>query len=249
MDVADQTRQTISAALRKFEPPAPIQLEELPLAVTQRSVIVLTASKSEDGIPYTYDERIATTTSLMPQEKYQRLLVARIPATRRWENAPTEGVSLADLDHEEILRTARIGMQAGRLPETTGSDVEDILERLGLMADGRLLNAAIALFGKRLVPDYPQCQLRMARFKGSSKAEFLDNRQVFGHGFGLLDEAMTSFSGTCRLRAAWRPARWRGLTSRCFPLRRCGRRWSMRCAIAITAWPTAQSTWPSMTIG
>ncbi len=30
----------------------------------------------------------------------------------------------------------------------------------------------------------------MARFKGVDKTEFLDNRQVYGHGFQLLDEAM-----------------------------------------------------------
>src|SRR4051812_13859686 len=40
------------------------------------------------------------------------------------------------------------------------------------------------------LPHYPQCQIRMARFKGLSKTEFLDNRQIQGHGLTLLEEAL-----------------------------------------------------------
>lgn len=69
--------------------------------------------------------------------------------------------------------------------------MRDILDRLGLLAEGRVLNAAVVLFGTRFLPNYPQCQFRMARFKGFNKAEFLDNRQLYGHSFQLLEEAMT----------------------------------------------------------
>jgi len=40
------------------------------------------------------------------------------------------------------------------------------------------------------MPDYPQCGLRMARFRGVKKDEFIDQRQVHGNAFVLLDEAM-----------------------------------------------------------
>ncbi len=40
------------------------------------------------------------------------------------------------------------------------------------------------------MPDYPQCGLRMARFKGTDKTEFLDQRQLHGHAFQILDEAI-----------------------------------------------------------
>jgi ATP-dependent DNA helicase RecG len=41
----------------------------------------------------------------------------------------------------------------------------------------------------RLLPNYPQCLLRMARFRGSDKTDFLDNRQEIGHAFDLLQRA------------------------------------------------------------
>jgi ATP-dependent DNA helicase RecG len=161
---------------------------------TDRQVIALTVIPSADMIPFTFDgrpyQRIGTTTSVMPQERYQQLLLQRLHSRMRWENTPSLENNVALLDAEEILRTMRVGIQAGRLPEVTGSDLGDILDRLGLRLQGQLLNAAFVLFGKEFLPHYPQCQLRMARFKGLSKTEFLDNRQIHGHGFALLDEAL-----------------------------------------------------------
>ena len=127
----------------------------------------------------------------MPRERYQRMLLDKAHARQRWESEPATGVRVEDLDAEEILRTVRLGIQAGRLPESTGSNLEDILDRLQVRRNGRILNAAVVLFGRDVAGDYPQCQLRMARFKGTDKSEFLDNRQVHGHAFYLLEEAMS----------------------------------------------------------
>jgi ATP-dependent DNA helicase RecG len=46
------------------------------------------------------------------------------------------------------------------------------------------------VFGREFLPHYPQCQLRLARFRGTDKNEFLDQRQLHGHAFDLLSEAM-----------------------------------------------------------
>ena len=51
----------------------------------------------------------------------------------------------------------------------------------GLRVEGQLLRPAVVLFGRKQMPDYPQCGLRLARFKGLDKTEFLDNRQLHGH--------------------------------------------------------------------
>ena len=124
------------------------------------------------------------------QLDYQRLLNERAHSRIRWEHQPAEGCEIADMDSEEILRTVRLGIAAGRLPESTGSAIPDILERLRLFRDGRPNQAAVVLFGSRFMPDYPQCQLRLARFRGVNKSEFLDQRQIEGNAFYLLEEAM-----------------------------------------------------------
>lgn len=192
--VADKTRNDIGCMLRKFEPPAPITVEYEPLANSDKKLIVLRAAPAQETRPYTYDDRpyhrLETTTSVMPQQLYQKLLLERASAYHRWENMPATGVDVSDLDQEEILRTARLGIAVGRLPETAATDPADILNRLGLRKNDELSNAAVVLFGTQFLPEYPQCQLRMARFKGTSKTEFIDNQQINGHGFQLLNEAM-----------------------------------------------------------
>jgi len=53
-----------------------------------------------------------------------------------------------------------------------------------------LTRAAVVLFGRRVSPEFPQCTLRLARFRGIDKTEFLDHRQLQGNAFLMLDEAM-----------------------------------------------------------
>ncbi len=154
----------------------------------------------------------------MPQERYEALLLERAHARRRWENQPAQGVELDDLGHEEILRTVRLGIQAGRLPEGTGTDIGEILNRLKLRDKGRLLDAAVVLFAKDPLPDYPQCKLRLARFKGTDKSEFLDNRQVHGHAFRLLEEGMDFLLRHLPIAGRFEPGRVERIDEPLFPV-------------------------------
>lgn len=134
--------------------------------------------------------RVESVTTTMPQAKYNELLIRREEIRHGWETYPNPGLKLSDLDEEEISKTMRLGIQCGRLPETTGEDIPVILERLGLSEDGILKNAAAVLFAKKKLANYPQNLLRLARFKGTDKTVFLDNLRVHGNLFQLLDAAM-----------------------------------------------------------
>ncbi len=195
--ISDKTLRDLAATLQKFEPSAPVQQTRVPVGDNVDDgveVMLLEAVPNLEARPYVYDgrpyQRIGSTTSPMPREVYERLLLERAHSRTRWENQIAEGYAIGDLDHEEILRTARLGVTAGRLPESTGTEIADILERLGLLREGKPLNAAVVSFGMRFLPDYPQCQLRMARFRGVDKTQFLDQKQTEGHAFALLEEAM-----------------------------------------------------------
>jgi ATP-dependent DNA helicase RecG len=124
----------------------------------------------------------------MPQAEYERRLLERGHALRRWENQPAERYRVDDLDLEEVRRTLAEAQFCGRLAVPTTDPVE-ALEKLRLIEAGRPLQAAVVAYAKEVFPDYPQCGLRMARFRGTTKNEFLDQRQIFGHAFLLLREA------------------------------------------------------------
>lgn len=193
--VSARTLEQIAGELQRIDPPAFPEIEVVPLD-GGHSVIVLRVSSSSAG-PFMYDGRpfirVGATTRSMPRAEYERRLLERLHGTRRWENEPVpDGVTLADLDEDEMQRTVDLAVSMGRLAPLKDRAPESILRGFQLIQNDRLLNAAIVLFGiaPHLEVLYPQCSLRMARFRGVDRlADFEDNRQVWGHAFALLRHA------------------------------------------------------------
>lgn len=192
--VGADTLEDVAAELRRIEPPAFPYIETISL---RSGVSVIVLNVSGGGGPYTFDGRAylrhGSTTIVMPRDEYERRLVERLHATRRWENEPVaEGVSIEDLDAEEIQITLDHAIRLGRLEATDRRDTASILRGLELIHEDRLLNAAVALYGNssRLKVLFPQMGIRMARFRGKNRlADFSDNRQYWGHAFALLRRA------------------------------------------------------------
>jgi ATP-dependent DNA helicase RecG len=102
--VSANTLEDIVVELRKIEPPAFPEIETINL---RKGAAVILLTVSGGGGPYAFNGRAylrhGPTTIVMPRDEYERRLVERLHATRRWENEPVpEGVSIADLDEEEI---------------------------------------------------------------------------------------------------------------------------------------------------
>ena len=116
----------------------------------------------------------------MSADEYNRMLFERMHSDRRWENQIADGWTIDDLDVAEIRNTVSEAVRIGRLDEPGSREPEDLLRGLGLIRDGFLFRAATVLFGNvaRLERDLPQCLLRVARFRGVDRSEFLDNRQL-----------------------------------------------------------------------
>jgi ATP-dependent DNA helicase RecG len=202
--VTDKTRREIAAMLDRFEPPPLVEIEYVDLAEGGRKLIVLEARIQGEARPFTFDgrpyQRVATTTSRMPQERYESLLLDRMHARRRWENQPAVGVRIEDLDVEEILRTREDAVRHRRISAGTSMDVGDILDRLGLRVDGILTQAAQMLYGTRFLPDYPQARLKLGRFRGTKiTGDILDNKQEYMHAFAMVREAMAFLDRTLPL--------------------------------------------------
>ncbi len=145
--------------------------------------------------PYTYKEipyhRVGSTTQGMSRDEYNQVLFERMHSDQRWENQPATGWAVDDLDVSEILLTVEESIRRGRVSDPGTRDSEELLRGLGLVKDGVLLRAAVVLFGKteRVEVEMPQCLLRVARFRGIDRTEFLDNRQFRDNAFGLLVSA------------------------------------------------------------
>lgn len=184
-DLGAHTLEDISLELRRIEPPAFPDIQVVTLANGQTVIAVLATG---GGGPYSFDGRPylrhGAITAVMPRDEYERRLIERLHATRRWENEPVAaGVTVADLDEEEIQLTVDNAVRAGRLEPPQSRDLEAILRGLGLIVGDQMLNAAVVLYGRgtRLEAMYPQCAVRLARFRGKDRlADLYGQSSILG---------------------------------------------------------------------
>ncbi len=186
-DVSDKTKRDMAEAINRLEPVAMVQISYAPLPDSEKKVIIFRVEDSKLNRPFCYKGRpymrVESATTTMPQTAYNDLLLQRDGNRYRWELIENRNLTLQDLDTNEVLKTVRLGIECGRLPEDTGTDIPVILGKFGLLKDGVLNNAAAVLFGKHEDMEYPQCLLRLARFKGTDKTIFMDSQRIQGNFF------------------------------------------------------------------
>ena len=195
-DVSDKTKRDIADAIRRIEPFATVEVSYTEIPDTGKSVIALSAEEQRYMRPFSYKGRaylrVESATSIMPQEIYNQYLIQR-GGKYAWEAIANPDLKISDLDEHAVISAVRGGIRSGRLPEATiREDLPTILEKFSLLHDGKLNNASAVLFGHDFYY-YPQCLLRLARFKGTTKDEFIDNQRVTGNIYALLDAAMAFF--------------------------------------------------------
>ena len=184
-----QAEEIESNVRQRISPPAPWSV--INTEAEGKPVIIIDVP-SGSRKPYVIDGkvfvRVGETTRPARADDVNQLIQQRIKSDENWERQPAVGMTTSDLDAAEIERTIRQAITAGRF-DSTVTNSDDVLHRLNLVIDGRPIQAAAVAFGAKMLPWYPQCTIRMAKFRGITKEEFVDQRKVSGHAFFLLEEA------------------------------------------------------------
>lgn len=195
--VTDNTQREIAQALTGLYPAVEAKPEyiDVPDRDGDQLIVIHFEGWKWGQMPYTYHGcpyyKWESTTKVMPQEMYEERLRAAKPEKFAWERLEADGISLADLDEKRIRGAVRLGVERGRMPATAETEsLESILSKWNLVKDGKVMNGALALFGKDL-SGYTQMALRLARFRGTDKNEFLDSGLAEGNFFDLLDAGMS----------------------------------------------------------
>lgn len=188
--VSDRTLEELGAEIGRIQPAA--YPEVIRVNVANGRDVVVVRVKAGEGKPYTYRgqgyRRVGNVTLPMSADEHGRAVLERYHKSDRWENQEAAGWSIDDLDGDEVRNTVAEAVRRERLDEPERRGVEDLLLGLGLIQGDVVYRAAAVLFGKRgrLELDFPQCLLRVARFRGVDRSKFLDNRQFAGNAFELL---------------------------------------------------------------
>lgn len=194
--VTDDTKREIAQALAGLEPaydipPIYVDVPEYP----GNKVIAFHFDGWKWGDkPYTFRGRpyykIESTTKIMPRDMYDERIRIHEPHSYSWESLPARGISFSDLNRDRILGCIRLGVEGGRIPESAlTAPIEDTLAKWKLTVNGEPTNGAAMLFSNNIYP-YDNFQLRLARFLGNDKLEFIDNQRAEGNFFDLLDAGM-----------------------------------------------------------
>lgn len=220
-EVSGRTVERIADELRRIEPAAFPKVTRV--SVNDRREIIVIAIGEGKAKPYQYRgtayRRLGNISTTMPAEEYQRVLIERFHSDERWEKQPAEGWGVDDLEVAEIRNTIGEAIRIGRLNEPGSREPAALLTGLGLMRAGIPLRAAAVLFGKseRLEVEMPQCRLRVARFRGLDRSDFLDNRQFHGNAFTLLANAQRFLHDTLPIASRFESGRMRRIDEPLYP--------------------------------
>ncbi len=195
-EVTDKTKREIGIELSKISPVVKLEIFYEKLPGTDKYIIAIHVTTDSTKRPYMYNHkaflRNQSTTIPMPMEHLKHLTLSNADENFSWENLTPDNVTIEDLDTDRIISTIHEGTLNGRIPEGYATtDPLLALKRLDLIVNNKITNAAIVLFGKNPQEQYPQCILKLARFRGIDRSIFIDNKQVSGNVFKLLSAGMT----------------------------------------------------------
>ncbi len=202
-DVDDRAEEIDRYVRQRISPAAPWAV--IATEADEKPVLVIDVPRGPRK-PYVIDGRVfvrvGDVNRAATADDINRSIQERIKSDEQWEWQPAVGITTQDLDAEEISRFIRQSVEAGRFDSSVTS-VEDVLRRLNLVIDGRPIQAAVVAFGSRVLPWYPQCTLRLAKFGGVTKDVFVDQRKVSAHAFQLLEDANNFLSKQLPVRGTF----------------------------------------------
>ncbi|OGR75592.1 MAG: hypothetical protein A2X40_08205 [Elusimicrobia bacterium GWC2_65_9] len=154
-------------------------------------VLIEIAESSVKPIPCRgrFYKRVGKSNRQMTDDDLTRLILDKVGST--WDEISETRASLADIDEERIglFRALCNEKKRRRIPseETTSY----ILEKLGLMKDGRPTRAAVLLFGREPQRWHPSAAVKIGRFR--SETVIIDDREIGGTIFEQVDAVMGYF--------------------------------------------------------
>lgn len=191
-EISDATKREIAKEISKIEPTAQIEIKYID--VKQDKKVIVINVKAGEHAPYTYDhrpyQRSQSSTEKMSQHRYEQMIIGRGQLNHDWESFLNDA-SIDDLDPNEIKKTVSIAVDVNRLDSGSLQDsISEVLTKLELLKNGKVTNAAMVLFAKSVSPDFSQCMIKMARFKGTDElGDFIDNQMVSGNAFEIMKAA------------------------------------------------------------
>lgn len=190
IEIGRQTIERITDIIVDNSDPK-IYPEILSSKIGGKQVITIKVKESHDK-PHLYLGRafirVGKNTKPMSRNEYERLLIKRSKTDIQYDKEACAGAKLSDIDWQKVKWFKTI------YKDITGKAISSIdaklLESLGCIKDGKVLNSGVLLFGKQPEKFIPQNYITIARYPGESVGDkYLDIKDYYGNLFELIDKA------------------------------------------------------------
>ncbi|MCD6381955.1 MAG: putative DNA binding domain-containing protein, partial [Candidatus Aenigmarchaeota archaeon] len=181
LQVTDKTLKKISQQIHsRIKPETTPEIKEI--NIEGKTIIEVKIPEGTNkpyflnGIAY---KRVGTENRPIPPDELKKIILEQ--KQTRWDEEICEKATIKDIDEKAVRDFLEKAKRERNYETQPGLKLENILEKLGLMIDNKLTNAAILFFGKNPQKFLPQAEVRCARFKGNDvTSPFIDMKIISG---------------------------------------------------------------------
>ncbi len=145
-----------------------------------KDVIVISVEESPSKPVFAYGrafKRVGKSNHKLSKDEIRKLMMES--SNVYWDEQICKGAKTNDIDEEKVRWFLRKAQSERNFSIDPKIPLIEALEKLKLIADEKLTNASVLLFGKQPQNFFSQAETRCARFKGTEPIEFIDMK-VFG---------------------------------------------------------------------
>jgi ATP-dependent DNA helicase RecG len=152
--------------------------------IKSKAIIVIEVKESSDHLVLAFGrpfKRVGKSTVRMSKDEYERLILEKHKEKLYFDSQTCKEAKLKDINKERLLWFITEARAHRGLDVEDMLPIEEILERLKLLKERKLTNAAILLFGENPQKFYLQTIIKAIRFKGTDVTEdMLDFKAIEG---------------------------------------------------------------------
>lgn len=158
--------------------------------VEGKKIILIEVKESADKLILAFGrpfKRVGKSTLRISKNEYERIVLDKKRVY--FDEQICEDATLKDINEEKVKWFLRKAKEERNFDVRAEIPVKEALERLKLLKNKKLTNAAVLLFGKDPQKFFLQARIRCARFRGTAAVNFIDMKLVDENIIDQVDKA------------------------------------------------------------
>jgi len=161
--------------------------------IDKKKIVIIVVKESLDKLVLAFGrpfKRVGKSSPKMSKDEYESLILEKHRGKLQFDNQICRDIQLKEIDGSKIKWFLQKAKEERKFDVNPNISMKEAMERLGLVEDGGLTNAAVLLFGKEPQKFFLQSKIRCARFKGINGLDYIDMKVLDGTLPELREKAM-----------------------------------------------------------